>query len=116
MRAGSPVDLSAGARCGRGFADLGYEEFLILPPRKLLSLFTGQISELNPEHEKFFFAIPSPDQMVAELDRRGIDIVGLTFERQRTWVLTTRKEGGPENVDRATHIEEVLALALIRCF
>ena len=41
----APV-FEAGRRLARGFADLGIEEFCLLSPNKIVSLFTGTVSDL----------------------------------------------------------------------
>jgi hypothetical protein len=77
-----------GMRLARGFADLGYEEFVILPVGRLLSLFTGQTSEFPDDHRHFFFAVPTFDQLVQYLIQAGYALEALEFCEQRTWVAT----------------------------
>ncbi|MCB0318017.1 MAG: hypothetical protein KDD56_04615 [Bdellovibrionales bacterium] len=80
-------ELSSGGRVARGFADLGFEEYLYLPPNNLVSLFTGDKSILPDEHRHFFFAVPSVDEMVNFAIAKGAKIKQLDFENQRTWTL-----------------------------
>lgn len=79
--------LAPGRRVARGFADFGYEEFFLVETSKLVSLMTGSLSELSPEHERFFFVIPDVDTMAAELMRRGHRLSSLECESQRDWIL-----------------------------
>ncbi|NDC36545.1 MAG: hypothetical protein EBZ48_00660 [Proteobacteria bacterium] len=81
-------DLEPGTKIARGFADLGYEEFLLLPGEKLLALYSGQVTLLQEEHRRFFFPVPTPDEMVERIIRDNWDILNLTYEEQRSWRLT----------------------------
>ena len=83
--AGFPFVPEQGLRIGRGYADLGYEEFLLLQDRTMLSLFSGKTSELPEGHENFFFVIPSPDEIVHNLATRGASIESISFHQQRIW-------------------------------
>jgi len=82
---GLEVRFKAGDRVARGFADLGYEEFCMLPDRKMVSLYNGKVSELPADHERFFFTVPTVAQLVQELALRGQTIVGLEYRNQRSW-------------------------------
>ena len=77
-----------GMKIARGFADLGYEEFLLLPGGKLLALYSGQVTQFPEEHRRFFFEVPTPDQVAARLNKAFWDIRSLQLEDQRTWMLT----------------------------
>lgn len=72
--AGFFMKFEAGDKVARGFADLGFEEFFVLPGNRLSSTFTGEISQLKEGDEKHLFLIPDIDQVIAEAER-----VGLTF-------------------------------------
>ena len=78
-----------GARIARGFADVGYEEFVVLPNGKMMSLFSGAQSELNEEHRGFFFEVPTEAELLAELETRGELIESVKFADQRTWSVKT---------------------------
>lgn len=71
----------------RGFADLGFEEFQVLPSSKLLSLTAGTVSVLPTEHSNHFFWIPSVDEIVELLERRGVPCVSCNRVDQREWVV-----------------------------
>ena len=81
-------EFKVGSRVGRGFADLGCEEFLIIAPGKLVSLFTGQTSSMTPDQEHFFFHIPTVDQLVDLLSRSGTDVSSITHVDRRSWRMT----------------------------
>lgn len=70
----------------RGFADLGFEEFQVLPGPTLLSLTAGTMSPLPEEHRQHFFWIPSVDEAIELFESRGIQIDSCSREDARTWV------------------------------
>ena len=81
----------------RGFADLGYEEFVMLTNNKICSLYSGKISELPDEDKKHFFAVPDEGMLTDRIVKSGFDIRGMEFENQRIWKVLLQN---PE-----THIE-----------
>ena len=92
---GLVLPFEAGKRVARGYADLGTEEFQLLAPRKTVSLFTGKPSEIPDEHITFFFRIPEIDELVEELTRHRVIVVGATFKDQRRWTLSLLVGGEP---------------------
>jgi hypothetical protein len=103
----------------RGFADLGFEEFQVLPGPKLLSLTAGTASALLDEHRHFFFWIPSVDETVMLLEREGAKISVCHREDARQWVikLTKAEEMGQEEREelesfRAQSIHQAMLAAL----
>lgn len=80
-----------GSKIGRGFADLGIEEFCVLHPGNILSLFKGEIIELTEGEKHHFFEIPSIDQMLDELHKLYFDVQGIETEDQRSWQVVMRK-------------------------
>lgn len=76
----------------RGFADLGFEEFQVLPGPKLLSLTAGTTSALSEEHRHFFFWIPSVEETVMLLEREGVEIRSCERKDGREWVIQLRAE------------------------
>lgn len=63
-----------GSTVARGFADLGFEEFIVLPQGKLLSLYTGQSTALKEGEESHLFFVPSTEELIDELARNGVTI------------------------------------------
>ena len=101
-------------RLARGYADLGYEEFCLLPGGNLFSLETGKLGNIPSEHEQFFFQVPSIQEMVNELDSRGFDLNGLFYQEQRTWKLVIiDSRTSVQSVFENREIEMVLADALL---
>ena len=75
-----------GCRLARGFADLGYEEFYLLPANKLLSIYTAKTSEWSVEQEKHFFVVPDVNQLIAVISAQKIKV---KVEYQNAeWVIT----------------------------
>lgn len=107
------LPIEPGKRIARGFADLGFEEFVILPAHKLLSIFTGSVTPLDEaEVRRHHFWVPSVDELVQELRTRGADCEALQFVEQRTWKCTGVCEGQPfESHGKST--QEALIAALL---
>jgi hypothetical protein len=76
-----------GTRVGRGFADLGYEEYCILPGNRLQSLLTGTITPLAEHEKEKLFGVFSADDLLAELNLRGFDVTSISSPDQRKWIL-----------------------------
>lgn len=99
---------SPGIKVARGYADLGYEEFLILPNNKLLSLYSAKISEIPPGHSQHFFWVPSAVELLEEIQRHG-DILGIDFELQRLWKIRLMPLGSDkELVTSGASLDETL--------
>lgn len=88
--------LSTGMRVARGFADLGYEEFYCLSDKKLVSIFTGHLSDITPEHRNFFFAILPIEALVDSISKLHYDVESFTFVDQRRWRVALRHAGSSE--------------------
>ncbi|MBX7145068.1 MAG: hypothetical protein K1X79_11500 [Oligoflexia bacterium] len=88
--AGIRFNFKVGASVARGFADVGEEEFIVLPGNKLLSAYTGKLSEIDSDNVAFFFVLPTVDEMTDALQRSSFDIESISFENQRHWVLRCR--------------------------
>ena len=93
---GFALDLSVGTQIARGFADLGYEQFLLMNNGKLLALYTGTISELKPEHKQFFFNVPSSDRILLELHLLGWDINEVAYRSAMNCEITFSAGGEPK--------------------
>lgn len=66
-----------GSTVARGFADLGFEEFIVLPHGKLLSLYTGQASMLKEEEEVHLFFVPTVEELINELSRNNVAVTAM---------------------------------------
>lgn len=105
----SNVRFEAGQKIARGFADLGYEEFLLLPNNTLLSLFSGKLSDFPEEHLKFFFWVPTSEELLQELVK-VVDIVSIEYFEQRTWKANLTKLKNNQSFAIA---QDTLELALL---
>jgi hypothetical protein len=91
---GLDLPRAAGTQVGRGFADLGFEQFLLTSETAMVSLFNGATSQLPPGHEKFFFWIPSIDELTQRIIESSWTIDSLAHLDGRKWVLKLRSEKG----------------------
>jgi hypothetical protein len=66
-RLGAFKQFGAGDVIARGFADVGFEEFFILYDGSLLSLTSGDRSNLADSEKHAFFLIPSVDDIIEEM-------------------------------------------------
>ena len=93
----------------RGFADIGSEEFLVLPGEKLLSLTAGTVKPLPEDHKEFFYWIPSEDECAKQIDLLGISQISISREHARKWIVTCEVEG--ETVETS---DRVLRMAMVQ--
>jgi hypothetical protein len=98
-----------GQMVARGFADVGSEEFLVLPGEKLLSLTAGTIKPLPEDHREFFYWIPSEDECAKQIDLLGIAKISVSRELARKWVVTCEVEG--ETVETS---DKFLQMAMVQ--
>ncbi|MFO0417661.1 MAG: hypothetical protein ACK5Y6_10255 [Pseudomonadota bacterium] len=78
----------------RGFADLGYEEFQVLPGERLLSLTAGTISPLPTDHRDHFMWLPSIDEAIELIEQNGASLSEIERIDARQWRGTARSAGG----------------------
>lgn len=98
----------------RGFADLGFEEFQVLPGPRLLSLTAGTASALPEEHRGHFFWIPSVDEVTELLEVRGARIEHCKRDDGRDWVIEMRVEDSSRVALRSNTLHGALLLGLYR--
>jgi hypothetical protein len=78
--------LVPGSRIGRGFADVGFEEYLVISDSKVISLNTLKTSEIpNERLSNFHFPIYSVDKISELIYQLGWDIKNCSFVDQREW-------------------------------
>ena len=87
-----------GMTIARGFADLGFEEFSVLNTGRIVSLLTGDRSELPSDYREHFFLVPTCDQLVALITDSGSDIVECRYVEQRAWQIIMRAEKGVSEI------------------
>ncbi len=63
FRSGIIFEIVPGVKVAREFADIGFEEFCVLPAQKIVSLFTGAKSELPEDYLDHFFVVPSVQEL-----------------------------------------------------
>lgn len=98
----------------RGYADLGYEEFALMPDGSMISLTNGKVSVLPDEHRRLFFCVPSVQEMVRKIDLAGYDIIEVRYENQRSWVIGVVNPAiGIQCVRRHEQLECALADVLL---
>lgn len=86
--AGLEPRFEAGDIVIRGFADLGYEEFQILPGGNILSLTAGTVSALDTDQRGHFAWLPSIDEVIGLLEKRSFVISKLVRQEAREWSLS----------------------------
>jgi hypothetical protein len=91
---GFPLFDDVGCLVGRGYADIGYEVFVMLPSGQLLSLLTGQTSRFAAEDREHFFSVPDLDTVVRVLEEAGCSIESSIRLEQRTWSVQIRSGDG----------------------
>jgi len=85
---GAEPRFEVGQVVARGFADLGFEEFQVLPGPKILSLTAGTMSELPEAHLHHFFWIPSVDECVKLSELNGLMDCRCVRDSGRDWRVT----------------------------
>ncbi len=96
----------------RGFADLGFEEFQVLPSSQLLSLTAGTVSRIPEDHRGHFFWIPSADEAIDWLEARGVVIRECVRNDGRSWTMTLQQPDGVVREVRGESLHEVVLRAL----
>lgn len=97
----------------RGFADLGFEEFQVLPGPSILSLTAGTLKPLAEDHRQHFFWIPSVDESIELLEARGAIIQSCLREDNRHWKLSVINQVNAVIEITARSLHEALLRALV---
>ena len=113
--AGIKFPMVPGTQVARGFADLGYEEFIIIAEGQIVSLLTGVRGEIPAEHARHFFVIPDIDQICEAFAVRGWALERADFIEQRYWRIRARSRADAlhEVEDRSLSVALVLLLLKI---
>lgn len=106
-------EMEQGQTVARGFADLGFEEFTLLNAHKIVSLYSGKVSDLPEDDRKHFFPVPAVDDLVDRIVKSGLDITRLNFLDQRKWVLTVSSSEGHERQYAGQTLKDVLLNCLL---
>ena len=110
-QAGITFPMVPGAQVARGFADLGYEEFVIIAEGQIVSLLTGVRGEMPAGHAGHFFVVPSVDQLCDELATRRWLLERAEFVDQRLWKVAARYESTGKILEQES---ERLDLSLLK--
>jgi hypothetical protein len=103
-----PEKFEPGSKISRGYADLGYEEFLVLPSQKLLSLYSGKVSEIPEGHSHHFFWVPTAVEFVQAISNQA-DLLGMDFISQRSWRIRFRPQmATEESLIESSTLEDAL--------
>lgn len=83
------LEFECGDVVGRGFADVGYEEFVVLPDARLCSLYTGQVVDL-PQSDgvagrRYHFLVPTLQQLGDIISRAGFENIRIETELGASW-------------------------------
>jgi hypothetical protein len=97
----------------RGFADLGFEEFQVLPGPRILSLTAGTVKPLPDEHRQYFFWIPSVEELVDLIEARGGVIRECVREDQREWRIALQSSSVSQSFTCARSIHEGFMRVLV---
>jgi hypothetical protein len=97
----------------RGFADLGFEEFQVLPGPRILSLTAGTVKPLAEDHQQHFFWIPSVDESIEILEARGVCIQSCLREDSRQWKVSVVTQANAVFDLSARSLHEALLRALV---
>jgi hypothetical protein len=97
----------------RGFADLGFEEFQVLPGSQMLSLTAGSLSRIPDDHKGHFFWIPSVDEGIAWLEAQGAVVQQCQREDARTWTLSLLTQDGAAVETQGESLHETVLRALL---
>jgi hypothetical protein len=110
---GAELFSEPGVRLGRGFADLGFEEFVLGGSSKITSLYTGKCGDLPDEHRHFFFNIYDADGLVEVLINLGYDVDRIDYVEQRDWrIVLIGAEKKEHSLIAATLLDVLLDAAL----
>jgi hypothetical protein len=99
----------------RGFADLGFEEFQVLPGPRILSLTAATVTALPDQHRGHFFWIPSVDEAVSLVERSGVEALTCTREDERLWRVHGVSGSGSVEA-QAPHLHEALLRLLVQVY
>lgn len=82
---GIEFEIEAGVRLGRGFADVGFEEFYLLSENKMVSIYLGTVTEFRKEQSGFFFVVPETEELLDCILRKNIELDNLKFNSDTGW-------------------------------
>lgn len=108
-----PTEFGPGDFAARGFADLGVEVFCIIGAGRMISAFSGHISDAPSASDRNFFRVLDADELINELSRLGADLAKIEFMEQRLWSVEVNIKGEAIRQE-AGSLHEVLIDCLLR--
>jgi hypothetical protein len=112
-RRGVLLQMESGDLVARGFADVGVEEFYLLPDRRVLSLTTGEKTDLVSDDRSAFFLIPSVDDIVLEIERHGGSVEQIARAHDGSgWCVTVAHRQGERGTVEAASLFRAMLRAL----
>lgn len=106
--------LIPGRFIGRGFADVGYEEYSCLTNNQAVSLDSGKIIELNEQYQNFYFPILTPDEISVEIYKRDWDIQQIFYQDSRVWIMDLINKKLEKSINiKGSNLEELFLNALL---
>jgi hypothetical protein len=100
----------AGDLVARGFADVGYEEFLVLHGGRVMSRLTGQISEVTERERAMLFVVPDCDRVVREVGAAGVDVRECHRYPDGGWRVAGEGEHGPVSAEGVSLLAALVQL------
>jgi hypothetical protein len=110
---GIEFSLVPGSRLARGFADLGFEEFILLEGNRLISLYRGTQSEFLMEEQKHFFRIPNLLEIQQAIYELNYNIIEMEFKDQREWYLKLENQQDKKIVENSAKDLESLFIRIL---
>jgi hypothetical protein len=84
-RSGFFLDFYEGQSVARRYADIGFEEFMVLNNYELVSKLTGTKSSLVTDEKRELFLVPIFEEAVAWLEECGGNLSSLTKTGAKRW-------------------------------
>ena len=88
------IRCTPGMRIARGFADIGYEEFCMLPNSTLLSLYLGTSKPWQDDERSHFFYVPDVEGILQLLAAEGVYVDTIQSDEGRDYQCTMTHEDG----------------------
>jgi hypothetical protein len=112
-QAGFETELEPGVIVGRGFADLGYELFSVLPGDKLLSLFTGKTSVIDSNERERLFLVPDADDLIKFLQKKLGYALNCQTQDGRSWNVSLGQKNFPIEEKSPSLTESLIEVAIM---
>lgn len=106
-RSGIKFPIGPGIKVARGFADLGAEEFIVMPGKKLVSLFTGEKSSMPDDFEDHFFVVPNFESLIEAFHLYHLTIPLVELSDDGSWLVDGSKVESAEEAMMSILIKSV---------